>query len=179
MLQLEAAATGPWRHFAETPIQVAKIRCHGDFHLGQVLVTDHDFVILDFEGEPARPLVERLEKQGALRDVAGMIRSLHYASCSAIHAAKHRAPTADAGPIESWANAWYFWTSVAFLAAYRKTAAGSVFLPSAGSEIQRLLDAYLLEKALYELRYELNHRPDWVALPLQALESLLGNLTAQ
>jgi maltose alpha-D-glucosyltransferase/alpha-amylase len=178
VLPLEAAASEAFRHFADTPVHVAKIRCHGDYHLGQVLVADNDFVILDFEGEPARPLVERRQKQVALRDVAGMIRSFHYASCAAANAAKQQTPAALVGPIDAWAGAWYFWTSVAFLAAYRNAAAGSVFLPGAPAEIQRLLDAYLLEKALYELRYELNNRPDWVALPLEALWSLLGNPTA-
>jgi maltose alpha-D-glucosyltransferase/alpha-amylase len=178
VLPLEAVASEASRSFADTPVQVAKIRCHGDYHLGQVLVADDDFVILDFEGEPARPLAERRQKQVALRDVAGMIRSFHYASRAAANAAKQQTAEAGVGPIDAWAGAWYFWTSVAFLAAYRSAAAGSVFLPSAPAEIQRLLDAYLLEKALYELRYELNNRPDWVALPLEALVGLLSNPAA-
>jgi trehalose synthase-fused probable maltokinase len=158
---------------ASAPVSVAKIRCHGDFHLGQVLVADGDFVIIDFEGEPARPLAERRRKQLALRDVAGMIRSLHYASRSAVANTKSLGGT-DAGWLQSLAQAWYFWMSARFLSAYQKTAAGAVFVPKSDCEFDRLLDLCLLEKAIYELRYELNNRPSWVYLPIEALQELLS-----
>ncbi|MEX0978819.1 MAG: hypothetical protein WDZ48_08215, partial [Pirellulales bacterium] len=146
--------------------------CHGDYHLGQVLVAGGDFMIIDFEGEPARSIDERRQKQLALRDVAGMIRSLHYASCMAT-AARRTASAADGGGIGKWTHAWYAWTSVSFLAAYLRTAGDAVFLPKSFEELDTLLDGCLLEKAFYELRYELNNRPDWVYLPLAALEELL------
>ncbi len=158
---------------AELPIDVHQIRCHGDYHLGQVLVTDGDFAIIDFEGEPARPLSERRKKQLALRDVAGMIRSFHYASRAAAEHVKQSLAAADAERIDHWAAAWYFWTGVSFLAAYRQTAGNGLFVPASDEAFGRLLDACLLEKAVYELRYELNNRPDWVYLPLAALAELL------
>jgi trehalose synthase-fused probable maltokinase len=172
LLEREAMIYERLRDAASAPVHAAKIRCHGDYHLGQVLVTGDDFVIVDFEGEPARSLAERRQKQLALRDVAGMIRSFHYCSCSAAQSLK-QAPKADAERIDAIARAWYFWMSVAFLSAYRRAAAGAVFLPKADREFDRLLDVCLLEKAIYELRYELNNRPLWVYLPLAALDKLL------
>jgi maltose alpha-D-glucosyltransferase/alpha-amylase len=174
ILRLESAAYEHFNRFGDQPIVVSKIRCHGDYHLGQVLVTDDDFMIIDFEGEPARPLPERRQKNFALRDVAGMIRSFHYASCAAAAAVKQRMPAGDPARVDDLAKAWYFWTSAAFLAAYRHTAAGAVFVPAGEEDFGRLLDACLLEKAVYELRYELNTRPDWVYLPLEALGTLLS-----
>jgi trehalose synthase-fused probable maltokinase len=170
--ELAAAALARFERLADEPMTVDKIRCHGDYHLGQVLVTENDFEIVDFEGEPARPLAERRQKQLALRDVAGMIRSLHYASCAA--AAASTGAAAGERPSETWARAWYAWSSVAFLSAYRRNSVGVSFLPASMGEFERLLDGCLLEKALYELRYELNNRPDWLHLPLAALEELLG-----
>jgi trehalose synthase-fused probable maltokinase len=158
------------------PIDAAKIRIHGDYHLGQVLVTDGDFVIIDFEGEPARRLDQRRQKQPALRDVAGMIRSFHYASCSAAAANKHAAGnSAEAERVGQACAEWYFWTSAAFLSAYCDAAAGAVFQPRSHEQFDRLLAECLLEKAVYELRYELNNRPDWVYLPLAALHDLLAD----
>jgi trehalose synthase-fused probable maltokinase len=170
---LEPAALDRYARLVDKPIDVYAIRCHGDYHLGQVLWTGGDFMIIDFEGEPARNIDERRRKQLAMRDVAGMIRSLHYASCSAAALARTD-PTRDHGRIADWTRAWYAWSSTAFLAAYRRTAADAVFLPAGLDEFERLLDGCLLEKALYELRYELNNRPDWVYLPLEALVELLG-----
>ncbi len=169
---LEQAALDRYARLVDKPIDVYKIRCHGDYHLGQVLWAGSDFVIIDFEGEPLRSIDERRQKQLAMRDVAGMIRSLHYASCSAAAAARTD-PTRDHGRIGDWTHAWYAWSSVAFWAAYRRTAADAVFMPASIDEFERLLNGCLLEKALYELRYELNNRPDWVYLPLQALVELL------
>jgi maltose alpha-D-glucosyltransferase/alpha-amylase len=151
---------------------MAKIRCHGDYHLGQVLVTADDFVIIDFEGEPARPLAERREKQLALGDVAGMIRSLHYAACAAATGARDERRS-HAARIDDWARAWYAWTSAAYLGSYRRTAGNAAFLPRDDDDFSHVLGVCLLNKAIYELRYELNNRPDWVYLPLAALEDLL------
>ena len=173
VLALEKVAGERIEHAAREPVSVARIRCHGDFHLGQVLVTDGDFVIIDFEGEPARPLAERRRKQLALRDVAGMIRSFHYASRSAAASTKSLGGT-DPGRLHGLARAWYFWMSARFLAAYQTTAAGAVFVPESDDQFDRLLDLCLLEKAIYELRYELNNRPSWVHLPLEALQELLS-----
>ncbi len=156
-----------------SPIHATCIRIHGDYHLGQVLVTSDDFVILDFEGEPARRLAERREKQFAIRDVAGMIRSFHYASRTAAAHARQGHPSA-AGRIDDWSAAWCFWTSATFLAAYRQTAGAAAFIPASKHEFRRIVNACILEKAIYELRYELNNRPDWVYLPLGALSEILA-----
>ncbi len=175
LLPLEPVVHERFDRLAEYPAEVFKIRGHGDYHLGQVLVAGDDFYVIDFEGEPARPLSERRQKQLALRDVAGMIRSFHYAGCSTANELLVSAVPHDAQLIEQWTGAWYFWMSVAFLSAYRRAAHGAPFLPSASHDFEQLFGACLLEKAIYELRYELNNRPDWVYLPLRALHEILGN----
>jgi maltose alpha-D-glucosyltransferase/alpha-amylase len=152
--------------------ETVKTRVHGDYHLGQVLVVKNDFVILDFEGEPARPLAERRAKQSPFRDVAGMLRSFSYAAHAGLAAYTSRHPDL-AAQIEPWAPFWDRWTSAAFLSAYRATAAGASFLPSDRAHLQLLLDAFLLHKALYELHYEMNNRPSWVRIPLMGILNLI------
>jgi maltose alpha-D-glucosyltransferase/alpha-amylase len=152
-----------------------RIRIHGDYHAGQVLHTGRDLVIIDFEGEPARPLSERRLKRSALRDVAGMIRSFHYAAYgSLLH--PDLGPNIrgeDSAALEPWARAWYGWVSAAFLRGYREATAGADFLPGDPDEFAMVLDAMLFHKAFYELGYELNNRPDWVAIPLRGIAQLL------
>ncbi|HET7435176.1 MAG TPA: maltose alpha-D-glucosyltransferase [Thermoanaerobaculia bacterium] len=152
-----------------------RIRIHGDYHLGQVLHAGSDFVIIDFEGEPARPLSERRIKRSALRDVAGMIRSFHYAPHAVIHgtAPGSYIRAEDVSRLETAATFWYRWVSAAFLRAYLQESAKGSHLPKSPEEIETLLDAYLLEKALYEIGYELNNRPDWVQIPLQGVLELV------
>ena len=149
-----------------------KIRIHGDYHLGQVLNTGKDFVILDFEGEPARPLGERKLKRSALRDVAGMMRSFQYAAYSALWQPSMRAE--DVPFLERWADLWYRQLSSVFLQSYLTTTAGASFLPAKQSDLDPLLQAYLLDKAVYEVGYELNHRPDWVVIPVRGIKHILG-----
>jgi maltose alpha-D-glucosyltransferase / alpha-amylase len=155
-------------------IDARRIRCHGDFHLGQVLFTGKDFVIIDFEGEPERPVSERRIKTSPLRDVAGMLRSFHYVSYAAL---RGKTPTLfmESAPIpsDSWAAFWSAWSSASFLQAYLAEARPGGFLPPDASQLRTLLRAYLLEKALYELRYELNNRPDWVKIPLEGILQLV------
>jgi trehalose synthase-fused probable maltokinase len=149
-----------------------RTRVHGDYHLGQVLYTGQDFVIIDFEGEPLRSLAERRQKHSPLKDVAGMLRSFHYAAYAALFR-RQGAPEADTpAPDEGWAGAWYEQVGARFLGEYLQVAAPGGFLPQARADLQMLLDAYLLEKAVYELIYELNNRPDWVRIPLQGIEQL-------
>jgi maltose alpha-D-glucosyltransferase / alpha-amylase len=152
-----------------------RTRIHGDYHLGQILRTKADFVILDFEGEPARPLDERRAKQSPLKDVAGMLRSFGYAAYSGLNAFLQRRPPnnpADARNLESWATLWQNAVSTAFLEAYRSTVSQNPRLIPEPAEAQLLLNAYLLEKALYELLYELNNRPAWVRIPLAGILAL-------
>ena len=148
-----------------------KIRIHGDYHLGQVLYTGKDFIILDFEGEPARALGERKLKRSALRDVAGMMRSFQYAAYSALWQPAMRAE--DVPFLERWADLWYRQMSSVFLQSYLETTEGAPFVPSEG-DFEILLEAYLLDKAVYEVGYELNNRPDWVVIPIRGIKHILG-----
>ncbi len=148
-----------------------RIRIHGDYHLGQVLRVKTDFVILDFEGEPARPLAYRRSKQCALKDVAGMLRSFSYAAYATLINYTARRPE-DLATLEPWARFWERSVSAEFLRAYRQAAHGADFLPADESDFQNLLDAFLLDKALYEVLYELNSRPAWVRIPLMGIMSL-------
>jgi maltose alpha-D-glucosyltransferase / alpha-amylase len=153
-----------------------RIRTHGDYHLGQVLYTGNDFVIIDFEGEPLRPLSERRIKRSALRDVAGMLRSFHYAPYAVIlgqAAGSGVIRPEDATKLEAGAKFWHRWVSAAFLRAYLQRSDGTAHLPRTPDELCVLLDAHLLEKALYEIVYELNNRPDWVRIPLRGVLDLI------
>ena len=159
-------------------ITAMRIRHHGDYHLGQVLYTGKDFVIIDFEGEPARPLSERRIKRSPLRDVAGMLRSFHYAAYTTLFAQETQGTSVAQTEIrtsrEPWARLWHVWVSALFLKSYRDVASHAPFIPRSSEELQVLLDAYVLEKAVYELSYELNNRPDWVHIPLHGIVQLLG-----
>jgi maltose alpha-D-glucosyltransferase/alpha-amylase len=146
-------------------------RIHGDYHLGQVLRVMDDFVILDFEGEPARPLAERRGASSPLKDVAGMLRSFSYAAQAGYQTFVARHPR-DASPLEPWARLWENCVSAAFLAAYREAVADTELIPSGNAGLGLLLDAFLLDKALYELNYELNHRPAWTRIPLLGILAL-------
>jgi trehalose synthase-fused probable maltokinase len=157
-------------------VTATRIRTHGDYHLGQVLYTGKDFVILDFEGEPARPLSERRLKRSPLRDVAGMLRSFQYAAFARLfdEAANGLIQQPEMPLFESWSLYWERWVSAAFLAAYLERAGTASFVPARRAELAILLDAYVLEKAIYELAYELNNRPGWVRIPLAGIREILG-----
>jgi maltose alpha-D-glucosyltransferase / alpha-amylase len=158
------------------PIAATRTRIHGDYHLGQVLYTGSNFVIIDFEGEPARPLAERRTKRSPLQDVAGMLRSFHYAAFAPLLASvgEKPAPTEDSGRLSGWAEVWNTWVADRFLTSYYHTAGAASYLPESRKEAQKLLDLHLLEKAVYELGYELNNRPSWVGIPLQGIVRLLS-----
>ncbi len=149
-----------------------RTRIHGDYHLGQVLRVKTDFAILDFEGEPAHTLERRRAKHSPLKDVAGMLRSFNYAAWAALMKYSSRRPE-DHARLGPWARLWDQSLSAEFWHAYHATVAGSGLLPSSPAAARRLLDLYLLEKAFYELLYELNSRPDWVKIPLMGISSLL------
>jgi maltose alpha-D-glucosyltransferase / alpha-amylase len=157
-----------------TPTEAGQcIRIHGDYHLGQVLRSRGDYVILDFEGEPARSLSERRAKQSPLKDVAGMLRSFNYAAYAALNTFAQRRPD-DARNLEPWASLWQNAVSTEFLRAYQLTIkANNPHLMPQRRQAQLLLNAYLLEKSLYELLYELDNRPTWVRIPLAGILALL------
>jgi maltose alpha-D-glucosyltransferase / alpha-amylase len=152
-------------------IHALRTRIHGDYHLGQVLRSKGDFVILDFEGEPARSLAERRTKQSPLKDVAGMLRSFSYAAFSALMKYTSRRPE-DYRRLERWAHLWEQSVSSAFLHAYCEFARGVAVVPTEPELFQQLLEAYVIDKAFYELVYELNNRPNWVLIPLTGILSL-------
>jgi maltose alpha-D-glucosyltransferase/alpha-amylase len=164
-----ALLTAAWNE----PPEAAKIRIHGDYHLGQVLWVDNDYVILDFEGEPTRSVAERRAKFSPIRDVAGMLRSYHYAAFAGLFSFTQDRP-ADFSRLAVWADLWQQWTSSTFLDAWLKTAHGAEFVPASKADLALLLDGFTLAKALYELAYELNNRPDWVRIPLSGVLRLLG-----
>jgi maltose alpha-D-glucosyltransferase/alpha-amylase len=163
------------RAVLEHKFEAVRIRIHGDYHLGQVLYTGKDFVIIDFEGEPARALSERRSKRSPLQDVAGMVRSFHYAASSALfrYVENVVVSPADAAVLKRYAYAWYVWASATFLKSYLALTAGQPFLPPSQAQLQALLHGFLLEKAIYELAYELNNRPKWVEVPLRGVLNLL------
>lgn len=148
-------------------------RIHGDYHLGQVLFTGEDFMIIDFEGEPARSLPERRAKRSPLQDVAGMLRSFHYAAFAPLLADRPRSEHLP--QVATQARYWQTWVSATFLKTYLDISRQAIRIPRSPVELQTLLDAFLLDKALYELRYELNNRPQWVAIPLEGIAQLLAH----
>jgi maltose alpha-D-glucosyltransferase / alpha-amylase len=152
-------------------LRTLRTRIHGDYHLGQVLKVKTDFVILDFEGEPARPLSYRRAKQCPLKDVAGMLRSFSYAVHVSLinYTARHNE---EVTRLEPWALLWERCVATEFLRAYRDTAQGAEFLPIDGADFRKLLDIFLLDKALYEVLYEMNSRPAWLRIPLMGILSL-------
>ncbi|MEF8942009.1 MAG: maltose alpha-D-glucosyltransferase [Desulfohalobiaceae bacterium] len=154
-------------------LDTIKIRNHGDYHLGQVLYTGNSFVIVDFEGEPARPLSERRLKRSCLRDVAGMVRSFHYAAHHALH--QHLTSSEDdLAYLASWIDPWFRAVSGMFLSGYQNTIRPSSLLPSNKKSLELLFRCLMLEKAIYEVGYELNNRPDWLSIPVHGVKQLLA-----
>jgi maltose alpha-D-glucosyltransferase/alpha-amylase len=151
------------------------IRTHGDYHLGQVLFTGTDFIITDFEGEPTRPLSQRRQKHIALRDIGGMIRSFHYASYSPVLNNKYN--SAETESLLYWSGQWYQYVSERFLNSYFNNLSKTDFLPSAPDEIEYLLDFYMLEKAIYELDYELHNRPSWLIVAAKGILQIISKKT--
>jgi maltose alpha-D-glucosyltransferase/alpha-amylase len=173
VLELEAAIRKCFQRVRERRVNAMRIRCHGDYHLRQVLRTGRDFMIIDFEGEVARPLGVRRLKTSPLRDVAGMVRSFHYAAYAALFGQAAGLRPEDFRKLDSWARYWHRWVSAVYLRAYLDAAAGAAFLPVERVETAILFDAFLLEKAVYELGRELANRPQWIRIPLQGIMQLV------
>jgi maltose alpha-D-glucosyltransferase / alpha-amylase len=166
------------RTLSTARLDTHRTRIHGDYHLGQVLRTGRDLMIIDFEGEPARPLGERRIKRSPLRDVAGMLRSFHYGSSSALQFQIERGAVDVDTPahdmLRQHLGQWHRWVSAAYLRSYLSTAEGQPFIPTDPAQTSLLLDAFELEKAMYELNYEMNNRPEWVHIPLAGIAAILG-----
>jgi maltose alpha-D-glucosyltransferase/alpha-amylase len=154
-----------------------RIRTHGDFHAGQVLWTGREVVLIDFEGEPGRPLSERRHKRSALSDVAGMLRSFHYAAYGTLLNPRlgGTVRAEDVERLDPWAELWYRSVAACYLRAYLDSSADEPYVPRDREELLALLELSALQKVLYELSYELNNRPDWVSIPLRGLLELIEN----
>ncbi|MPZ17140.1 MAG: hypothetical protein GEV06_04375 [Luteitalea sp.] len=177
-LRLEARALEDLGSILRVGNAGQRIRIHGDYHLGQLLRAGDDFVVIDFEGEPARPLSERRMKRSALADVAGMLRSFQYAAFSALIQRTTGESGASLSRLEHWARLWERFVGTTFLDRYLEAASKGRFLPDDRDARRILLKVHLLDKAVYELGYELNHRPTWLEVPLWGLDDLLKTGTA-
>jgi maltose alpha-D-glucosyltransferase / alpha-amylase len=170
VLAAETSLRQRFRDLGDRSVPAVRTRIHGDYHLGQVLFTGNDFVIIDFEGEPARPLAERRRKSSPLQDVAGMLRSFDYAAHAPLVTSSAEAEGVRS--LRSWASYWKTWVSAEFLRSYLATAGAAPFLPGNPTHLAALLEAYELDKVVYELGYELNNRPAWLPIPLSGLAAL-------
>ncbi len=155
-----------------------KTRVHGDYHLGQVLFTGKDFIIIDFEGEPARTLSARKLKYCPFKDVAGMLRSFHYAIYMAWFKFVNRSAE-NRDILEPWIEHWYHIVSYHFLKGYLDAASDAAFVPEKESQVESLLNLFLIEKAVYEASYEINNRPDWLVVPLNGLNRIIDDLVRE
>jgi len=158
--------------------EAVKIRNHGDFHLEQVLFTGKDFVITDFEGESSRSFSERRLKRSPLRDVAGMIRSFHYVAYSGL-VGNNQHSDDEIKLLQPWAEHWFHYMSGFFIKAYLEKVQGSNFIPTVEEDLTAMLETFILEKAIYELNYELNNRPDWVLIPILGIQSIMRKYSRQ
>jgi maltose alpha-D-glucosyltransferase/alpha-amylase len=172
LLAKESSFEDRLKQVTQVKVSAQRIRCHGDLHLGQVLHTGDDFVIIDFEGEPARPLNERSYKRCPLRDVMGMIRSFNYATESVLRNGRYREQ--DIERLRPWARMWEDHVSAVYLRSYLDTTSGAPFVPDDEAQVEMLLSFYEIEKAIYEVSYELNNRPDWLPIPIAGLLGLLA-----
>jgi maltose alpha-D-glucosyltransferase/alpha-amylase len=173
VLAREDTLLARFQRITAAKMETVRTRIHGDFHLGQVLFTGKDFMIIDFEGEPVRPITERKIKRSPLRDVAGMLRSFQYAAYSSLFSRTSGMSLTqeEIAILQRWADFWCFWASNAYLARYYEIAQGAIFLPPSQEDVAVLLEHYLLEKVIYEVGYEMNNRPTWLSIPLNGILS--------
>ncbi|HKP64009.1 MAG TPA: maltose alpha-D-glucosyltransferase [Polyangiales bacterium] len=174
VLDHERELLGRFEPLLHNTIDALRIRVHGDYHLEQALWTGKDFVIIDFDGGHDSALSERRRKRSALRDVAGMIRSFHYAAYTGLFEGIVR--EADRARAQPWADLWHNWISAVFVRSYRETAGNAAFLPSRVEDLDKLLDMSILAKAVRELGHELVVPNDHVTIPLHAIAEMLGVL---
>jgi maltose alpha-D-glucosyltransferase / alpha-amylase len=164
---------GRLRELLPDPVKGRKIRHHGDFHLGQILIVKDDVSIIDFEGEPRRSVADRRKKAPAARDVAGLLRSIDYSTTAALERALKNAPD-EHGKIARALDIWRDRSAATFVDTYRKTVADHPLWPGDARKADRVLDFFLLEKAFYEIGYELAHRPEWLRVPLTGILKILS-----
>jgi maltose alpha-D-glucosyltransferase/alpha-amylase len=172
VIAAEGQMLARFRSIIDRRLTAVRIAAHGNYHLEEVLRRGDDFTIIDFEGEPPRPLFERRLKRSPVVDVASMIRSFDYAACIALPAEDGENGQRPSHGTRCWSRFWRHWVSAVFLQAYFSTVDRRL-LPAKRDDLRLLLDIGLLERTLYELGHELAHRPDWVHIPLKGLRDLL------
>ncbi|MCX7620307.1 MAG: hypothetical protein N2037_05605 [Acidimicrobiales bacterium] len=170
LIEGEADVLRIFQRVKDHRIDAMRSRVHGDYHLGQVLHAGRDFVIIDFEGEPSRSPTERRIKRSPLSDVAGMVRSFQYAVKAGFSAYEQRGLVTDEtrDALLERGDVWNAWVTLRFLTGYFDAISSTGLVPAAADDRLALLSAYVLDKALYEIRYELNNRPDWAPIPIEA-----------
>ena len=178
ILEREPEITETYRLLQERRLAAKRIRCHGDFHLSQVLYTGKAFTFIDFEGDPSSPVSERTIKRSALRDVAGMIRSFHYAAWTGLSDLVERGGIEPdrVDVLEPWARLWYRAVSLEYLRAYLAKAKEDESLAQSADEVAVMLPAYLFNQSMHDLGRELSTRPERLHIPLAAILSLLDIL---
>ena len=174
----EAGITARYRMIQKPRLRAKRIRCHGDLDLTQALYTGKDVAIIDFEGDPYAEVSERSIKRSALRDVAGMMRSFHYAAWKGLidHMQRGGLDPEALDTLEPWARLWYRSASLVYLRAYLETIGNHPVLAQSPDELATLLPAYLFHEAVQELSNELVSRPDWLHIPLRGILALLETL---
>jgi maltose alpha-D-glucosyltransferase/alpha-amylase len=175
VLDAQNAIIAPLEALPQAQIDAPRIRVHGDYHLGQVLWSLNDYVLLDFEGEPAKAIEQRRAKHSPIKDVVGMLRSYSYAAFAGLFEASQDR-TSDFDRLLPWAIAWEQWSSASFLGAYLEVAEPAGLVPSDRQHLSLLIDSYMLDKSLYELQYELNNRPSWIRIPLASIGQLVERI---
>lgn len=178
IIDREPQLTKILKNIYKNKIEALKIRIHGDYHLGQLLYTGRDFVIIDFEGEPRKSISQRKRKRSPLVDAAGMIRSFHYAAYS-VKLRHTKENPANTEIIDTWADIWFTFVAGEFIKSYVNHAVKASLVPKDISHLKILLNTYIIEKAVYEIEYELSNRPAWVEIPLYGLKSLIDALKEQ
>jgi maltose alpha-D-glucosyltransferase / alpha-amylase len=168
ILEMREDIMACFSEISQRKINATKIRVHGDYHLGQVLFNGKDFFIIDFEGEPLHTISERRLKKTPFKDVAGMIRSFHYAAYGQL-ALNQNYRKEDMPFLEKWAHQWFHYVRAFYLTAYLDAAEGQSFIPDDADALRLLLRNYTLEKAIYEVGYEMNARPDWLRVPIRGV----------
>lgn len=171
VLNLKDKILAIFTELKQQPISALRVRMHGDYHLGQVLFTGYDFVIIDFEGEPATPFSERRVKHTVLKDVAGMVRSFHYAVYATL-LQNDKFKNIPTNILNAWAETWYLCARGFYLESYFATIGDAGLVPVDKKSMEILLKAFLMEKAIYELCYEANNRPNWLVIPLNGVMKL-------
>lgn len=174
ILEKKSVLQEHFKRIIDFRIKSVRIRAHGDYHLGQVLFTGKDYYIIDFEGEPTRSLTERKIKRSPLRDVAGMMRSFHYAAYGNLHQRVVRPE--DREYLDFMAEYWYTWITASYLNGYIENAKEEEFYPDSIEEARLLIDLYMFEKSVYELGYEMGSRPRWTNIPLRGILDFLQRI---